>query len=223
MAMNYTSLTSDMQTYMLRSDDPFIAKIPDLVQQGIIRVYNNAKDLGFEIITTFRDIPAGTFILNKPGNWLETMSIQMYDTDFNVYFLQSRSYEFCRTYWPFYQNTTQARPKYYADHTANVNNNQLANTYGQFIWFFAPVSDAIYNFDVIYRGIPLFNQANPVNFLTQRYPDLLLYSCLIEAALFLDNEDKRNKYQMMFKEELDTINRMNSDRSADRTIVRDNN
>lgn len=223
MAMNYTSLTSDMQTYMLRSDDPFVAKIPDLIEQGIIRVYNNAKDLGFEIITTFRDIPAGTFILNKPGNWLETISIQMHDADYNVYFLQSRTYEFCRTYWPYYRNTIRAKPKYYADHTANLNNAQLVNTYGQFRWFFAPVSDAIYNFDVIYRGIPLFNQANPVNFLTQRYPDLLLYSCLIEAALFLDNEDKRNKYQAMFKEELDTINRMNSGRSADRTIVRDNN
>jgi hypothetical protein len=221
--MDYTTLTSDMQTYMLRSDAPYVTKIPDLIRQGIIRVYNNAKDLGFEIITTFRNIPAGTFILNKPGNWLDTVSIQMYDANFNVYFLQLRSYEFCRTYWPFYQNATRARPKYYADHTANVNNNQLANTYGQFRWFFAPVSDATYNFDVIYRGIPLFNADNSTNFLTQRYPDLLLYSCLIEACLFLDNEEKRAKYQSMFDQELATINNINTNRSADRTIIRDNN
>ena len=223
MAMTYQTLTADMSSYMLRTDQPFIAKLPDLIEQGIIRVYNNAKDLGFEIITTFRDIPAGTFILNKPGNWLETVSIQMFDANMNVSFLLPRSYDFCRTYWPYYQNVNRGKPKYYADHTANVNNAQLANTYGNFRWFFAPVSDAIYNFDVIYRGVPLFNADNPVNFLTQRYPSLLLYSCLIEASIFLDNEDKRNKYQMMFEKELETINKMNTGRSADRTVIRDNN
>ena len=41
--MDYTTLTSDMQTYMLRSDAPYVTKIPDLIRQGIIRVYNNAK------------------------------------------------------------------------------------------------------------------------------------------------------------------------------------
>lgn len=221
--MNYNSLVLDLQHYMIRYDQPFIDKIPDLIQQGIIRVYNNAKDLGFEIITTFRNIPAGTFVLTKPGNWLDTVSIQMYDANFNVYFLQSRSYEFCRTYWPYYQNETRARPKYYADHTANVNNAQLANTYGQFRWFFVPVSDAIYNFDVIYRGIPLFNAENSTNFLTQRYPSLLLSSCLIEAALFLDNQPKLTEYRNMFNEELDIINKINKDRSADRTVIRENN
>ena len=221
--MTYEGLANDLTLYMLRTDQPFIAKLPDLIQQGTIRVYNNAKDLGFEIITTFRDIPAGTFILNKPGNWLETISIQMYDADFKVTFLLPRSYDFCRTYWPFYQNTTRGKPKYYADHTANVNNAQLTNTYGTFRWFLAPVSDAVYNFDVIYRGIPLFNADNPVNFLTQRYPNLLLYSCLIEACLFLDDEEKRNKYQTMFDQELETINRMNTGRSADRTVIRDDN
>lgn len=221
--LNYNILKQDLSVYMLRTDQPFVDKIPYLIEQGIIRIYNNARDLGFEIITTFRDIPAGTFILNKPGNWLDTVSIQMYDASFNVTFLQPRSYDFCRTYWPFYQNATRAKPKYYADHTANVNNAQLDNSYGQFRWFFAPVSDATYNFDVIYRGIPLFDEDNPVNFLTQRYPNLLLYSCLIEASIFLDNEEKRNRYQMMFEKELETINRMNTDRSADRTVIRANN
>jgi hypothetical protein len=208
---------------MLRTDNPFVDQIPYLIQQGIIRIYNNAKDLGFEIITTFRNIPPGTFILKKPANWLNTISVQMIDSNNNVSFLQQRSYDFCRTYWPLYQNTQRSKPKYYADHTQNLNNNSLANTYGNFVWFFAPTSDAIYNFDIIYQGIPLFNQDYPVNFLTQRYPNLLLYSCLIEACLFLDDEEKRNKYQSLFDQELETINRMNTDRSADRTVIRANN
>ena len=43
----------------------------------------------------------------------------------------------------------------------------------------------------------------------------------MEAALFLNNEESRNKYEMMFGKELETINRMNVDRITDRTIIRD--
>jgi hypothetical protein len=83
--------------------------------------------------------------------------------------------------------------------------------------------DMEYNFEIIYLGIPLFNNANQTNFLTVRYPNLLLYSCLIEAAIFLDNPAKLTEYKNMFNEELDTINNINKDRSADRTIIRENN
>jgi hypothetical protein len=224
MTMTYEGLANDLTLYMLRSDQPFVAKLPDLIQQGIIRVYNNAKDLGFEIRTEIVNNTIGSSSIKKPGNWRETISILMFDNATQTAsYLLPRSREFNLTYWPAgYQNET-GRPKYYSDGVYNLNNVDIANTYGNFYWNVIPNLDQAYTFDIIYLGIPLFNADNPVNFLTQRYPNLLLYSCLIEASIFLDNEDKRNKYQMMFKEELDTINRMNSDRSADRTIVRDNN
>jgi len=50
--MNYNSLVSDLQVYMLRTDQPYLAKIPDIIQQGIIRVYNNVNDIGFELSYT---------------------------------------------------------------------------------------------------------------------------------------------------------------------------
>jgi hypothetical protein len=225
MAMTYQNLIQDLSTYMLRTDEPFMAKRPDLVQQGVIRVYNNAKDLGFEITTRIDNVVAGISQINIPGNWRETVSIQMINPDTtDITFLLPRSFEFCKTYWPYYANAGRtAKPKFYAEFPANLNNADLANTYGVMRWLITPTLDRIYNFTILYLGIPLFNEANPVNFLTQRYPNLLLYSCLIEASIFLDNEDKRNKYQMMFDKELETINRMNSDRSADRTVIRANN
>ena len=63
--MDYTSLISDMKTYMLRTDPPYVTKIPDLIQQGIIRVYNNAKDLGFEITLNVDNVQANQSIINK--------------------------------------------------------------------------------------------------------------------------------------------------------------
>lgn len=223
MAMTYEGLANDLTLYMLRTDQPFVAKIPDLIQQGTIRVYNNAKDLGFEIRTEIVNNTVGSSSIRKPGNWRETISILMFDnaTQTTSYLLP-RSREFCLTYWNNQQGNT-GRPKYYADSVLNNNNEDLTNTYGKFYWTVVPNLDQAYTFNIQYLGIPLFNADNPTNFLTQRYPNLLLYSCLIEACLFLDDEEKRNKYQTMFDQELDTINRMNTGRSADRTVIRDNN
>lgn len=221
--MTYEGLANDLSLYMLRTDQPFVAKIPDLIQQGIIRVYNNARDLGFEIIYIANNFPAGRQLISKPGNWRETISITMIDALNNITLLLPRSLEFCRTYWTSNNLNVQEKPKYYADFLYNLNNNDLANSYGQNSWFLSPTPNNTYSFQIIYLGIPLFNADNPVNFLTQRYPNLLLYSCLIEACLFLDDEEKRNKYQSMFDQELETINRMNTDRSADRTVIRANN
>lgn len=223
MAMTYEGLANDLSLYMLRTDQPFVDKIPDLIQQGTIRVYNNAKDLGFEIRTEIVNNTIGTSTIRKPGNWRETVSILMFDnaTQTTSYLLP-RSKEFCLTYWNNQQGNT-GRPKYYADSVLNNNNEDLVNTYGEFYWTVVPNLDQAYTFNIQYLGIPLFNADNPTNFLTQRYPNLLLYSCLIEACLFLDDEEKRNKYQTMFDQELETINRMNTGRSADRTVIRDNN
>lgn len=222
--LNYPILIDSMQKYMLRTDDPFVDQIPYLIQQGIIRIYNNAKDLGFEIRTEIVNNTVGSSSIRKPGNWRETVSILMFDNATRTAsYLLPRSREFNLTYWPAgYLNLT-GRPKYYNDGVHNLNNVDIANTYGQFYWNVIPNLDQAYTFDIIYLGIPLFDANNPTNFLTQRYPNLLLYSCLIEACLFLDDEEKRNKYQTMFDQELDTINRMNTGRSADRTVIRDNN
>jgi hypothetical protein len=221
--LTYPILIESLQTYMLRTDAPFVDQIPYLIQQGVIRVYNNAKDLGFEIRVNIESDVIGSSTVLKPSNWRETVSILMFDnrTQTTSYLLP-RSREFCLTYWNNQQGMN-GRPKYYSDSVLNLNNQDLRNTYGEFYWTVIPNLDQAYTFDIIYLGIPLFNADNPVNFLTQRYPNLLLYSCLIEACLFLDDEEKRNKYQSMFDQELETINRMNTDRSADRTVIRANN
>ena len=210
--MNYNSLIEDMQTYMLRTDQPYLAKIPQLIQQGIIRIYNNAKDIGFELYYTV-NLAANNFLIDKPAKWQETISLSIVDANGNKGLLQERTYEYCKTYLP--KANITGIPKYYTDSLVASNSSSYSN------WLIAPAADANYVVNVIYLGIPEFNNANQTNFLTQRYPNLLLYSCLMEACLFLDNEEKRNKYEMMFGKELETINRMNVDRTTDRTVVRD--
>lgn len=213
MTMNYASLTDDMTLYMLRTDTPYVTKIPDLIEQGIIRIFNNAKDIGFEIFVRI-DNDQSNFLFNKPGNWRETISMHITTPTNETVFLKNRTYEYCRTYWPNLND--EGEPKYYSDSPFG---DDITPSYES--WFISPTPDLEYPFDIIYLGIPLFNAGNSVNFLTQRYPNLLLYSCLLEASLFLDNDQKQAKFQGMFDAELDTILRMNVDRSTDRTVVRD--
>jgi hypothetical protein len=210
--MNYTTLTSDLQTYMLRTDKPYVTKLPDIIEQGIIRIYNNAKDIGFEIVEDII-LYNNNFVIKKPGNWRETISIGLVDIDAgSITYLLPRTYEYCITYQPTV--ATVGTPKFYYDSARNAN-----GTYRS--WNVVPATNKNCQITVVYLGIPLFNEAHGTNFLTQRYPNLLLYSCLMEASLFLNNEEARNKYEMMFGKELETINRMNVDRTTDRTIVRD--
>jgi hypothetical protein len=214
--MSYTSLTQDLQDYMLRTDTPYIDQIPVIIQQGIIRLYNNAKDIGFEFFYQPADLAQGEYVVVKPGNWRETTSFSVVGADNNTIFLQERTYEYCKTYLPN-QNIT-GTPKYYCD-TPITANDISVTSYGN--WAIFPAADGQYAVNILCLILPLFNVDNPVNFLTVRYPNLLLYSCLLEASLFLDNEEKRNKYEMMFSKELETINNMNVERTTDRTVTRE--
>lgn len=214
--MNYASLSLDLQTYMLRTDTPYVTKIPDIIEQGIIRIYNTANDIGFELLYQPAQLTVNQFTVVKPGDWRETTSFSVTGANNNKIFLQERTYEYCKTYLPNANIT--GIPKYYCD-TPVLANNPASTSYANWIVF--PAVNGTYTVDIIYLRLPLFNAANPTNFLTARYPNLLLYSCLLEASLFLDNEEKRNKYEMMFGKEIETINNMNISRTTDRTVTRE--
>jgi hypothetical protein len=225
MAMNYNTLVLDLQTYMLRTDTPYVDKIPDIIDQGVIRIYNNAKDIGFEFFYRPADLNINQSVVVKPGDWRETTSFSIIDANNNKIFLQERTFEYCKTYLPN-QNITGV-PKYYCD-TPVLANIPTSDAYSN--WTVFPAADGVYTVNIIYLRLPPFNSNIPngqlvapfqTNFLTARYPNLLLYSCLLEASLFLDNEEKRNKYEMMFSKELETINNMNVERTTDRTVTRE--
>jgi hypothetical protein len=219
MPLNYNTLITDMQQYMLRWDPPFIAQIPDLIEQGIIRIYNNAKDLGFETTIAPIALHGNQNLVNKPQGWRDTISINavLAVGAYPASYLLPRTYEFCQLYWPVGSGT--GIPKYYSDYI--MAGQPLLGSYGA--WYIVPTPPAQYDLNVIYTAIPEFDAMHAQNFLTQRYPNLLLFSCLLEAALYLNNEEKRNYYEMQYNKELEIINRINVDRSADRTIIRNNN
>jgi hypothetical protein len=206
--MDYNPLRIEIQNYANRTDDFFIAQIPGFINKAMNRIYSEAESIGFEIVIR------GNLIINdktlpKADNWKQTISFNIIDDRLNptlISLVEPRSFEFCQVYWP--QPTTTAKPIFFADILA----------YNSF--YFAPTPDYAYPFQLIYRGLPLFNEANSTNFLTLRYESLLLYACLFETLLWLKNDERIAAVEASFNRALQDVNKDRKGQITDRTSQR---
>lgn len=212
--MDYNSLVAQIKAYANRSDDLFNAQIPNFINQGINRIYNEAKNIGFQQVTQDNlTFTRGTNTVSKPNFWKETISFQ-YINDNNVNtFLLPRTYEFCINYWPVQAN--QAAPLFYADY--NLPQQNVGP--GQF--YIVPTPNKAYQYIITYLGLPEFDAMHTTNFLTDRFPNLLLYACMTEAAPFLKDDERVPVFESYYNRALQNINRETTERYTDRTSKRD--
>jgi len=207
--MNYNSLRLQIQNYSNRTDQFFIDQIPDFINQGVNRIYSEAKSIGFEKVI-LGNLVLDNPLLAKPADWKETVSFSIIDdrsVPSSTSFLLLRSLEFCRSYWP--SPELSRTPEFYAN----------AFEYNNF--FFAPTPDYAYPFVLIYLALPLFNQANPENFLTLRYPSLLLYACLLETIPFLKDDERVQMFEALYSRALQSVNKDAQKLYTDRISKRD--
>ena len=208
--MDYNSLTEQIKQYSKRTDDFFISQIPNFINQAINRIYSEAKNIGFEKVV-FSNAPQdqiqiNNFLLAKPNDWKETVSFSINTTDGRK-FLKLRTLEFCQSYWP--NPDLLETPEFYADF----------NNYTSF--YLAPTPDQNYNFTLIYLALPLFNAENPENFLTLRYPSLLLYASMLETIPFLKGDERVPVFESLYNRALQSINKDAEKLYTDRAAKRD--
>jgi hypothetical protein len=203
--MDYTSLTEQIKQYSKRTDQFFIDQIPNFINQAINRIYSEAKNIGFEKIVTNR-LTENNPELIKPADWKETVSLTISPGSLSV--LQLRTLEFCQAYWPN-PSENRATPLFYADY----------NNYSSF--YLAPTPDQNYFFTLIYLALPLFNAENPTNFLTVRYPSLLLYASMLETIPFLKGDERVPVFESLYNRALQGINKDAEKLYTDRVAKRD--
>lgn len=214
--MDYNSLVSQIKQYANREDPRFNDAIPDFINQGINRIYSEAKNIGFEKTTEIIDIVPTRKEVLKPTDWKETIDFVLFVPNIDPskrygITLLPRSYEFCLTYWSHIFKT--ARPKFYSEFNAKEVSQQP-------YWYIAPTPDQEYSAQIKYLAMPEFNAGNPTNFLTFGYPNLLLYSCLLEAAIFLKDDERVPVFESYYNRALQNINRDTVERYTDRTSQR---
>lgn len=215
MLMTYLSLVQQIKDYANRTDTYFVNNIKYFISQAQDRINRESKDIG-EQISADGTFSVGNPIVTKPTNWNKTISFQ-YGTveaptiETTVLFL--RSYEFCRMYWP--STNLKAPPIFYAD-----NGNQPYNSF-----LLAPTPDQAYKYQLVYLNRPQdigdIEGLPSENYLTQRFPDLLIYACMVEATPFLKDDERTPVWESMYNRALQSANLQTKDRYTDRSSVRD--
>lgn len=176
--LTYDSLTQAVQDYLERNDARLVSEIPLFIMLGERRVARDLKILGLKVAIT-DNLLANASTFQKPNRWLNDSSFNIgTGPGFNTrLYLQQRSIEFCRTYWP--DPTATGQPKYYA------------SDYNYNYWFVCPTPDVAYPYEILYYETPQFIDSTiSTNVLTLYTPELLLYATLLETASYLKDDER---------------------------------
>lgn len=120
--------------------------------------------------------------------------------------LFTRSYEYCRNYWP--DQTQTDVPKFYCD-------------YDYKHWLIVPTPDIAYPWEINYYGLPnLLDLSNQTNFWTDFAPETLLYRALLECTPFLKNDERIATWEKMYEEAVGGLDSEDISRAVDRASVR---
>ena len=202
--LTYTSLLTDIQTYVDRDDAPFTTQIPRFVMLAENRIAKEVKQLGFKrYVTDFMQV--GVSIITKPARWRETVSFNIgtgvsNTTRTTIY---SRTYEWCRAFCP--DPTVTGQPRYYSDYDFTH-------------FLIAATPNFAYPFELVYyeRPEPLSN-AVQTSWTTENAPELLLAACLLEASTFLKSDERTPMWQAMYDRAAQNVTHEDNQRVTDRS------
>ena len=173
--LTYPELVKNIQNYLQRTDAAFEYEIPVFIMLGQRRVARDLKILGMRVVINDTLIP-GNPRLQKPTRWFNNSTFNIQLTSGDALNLPFRTYEYCTIYWP---NASQTdTPKYFTDYDFNS-------------WYFSPTPDSAYPCEIAYFEVPeLIDDTVSTNFMTESCPDVLLYACLLESAIYLKDDDR---------------------------------
>tara|TARA_R110002126_G_scaffold101185_11_gene233158 strand:- start:7695 stop:8348 length:654 start_codon:yes stop_codon:yes gene_type:complete len=208
----FTTLQEDLRRYLergftLESDQIVYEQLPRLINLAERRIARELKVEGLINVITSTMSP-GLAVYPKPDRWRSTVSFNFgngsQNNDYNQLF--PRSYEYVRSYWPDRSQTDV--PLFYAEYDYNN-------------WIIAPTPDAAYPFEVlVYQILPLLDDANQTNWLTEYAPQVLLYASLLEATPFLKNDERVGLWQQMYDRAAQALNGEDLSKILDRSARR---
>ena len=208
-AMTFASLQVDLRRYLERgftlADDPYVyEQLPRLINMAERRIARDLKIQGF-IVAVTTPLAVGVSTYAKPNRWRDTISMTTKSNN-TLTPIFTRSYEYCRGYWP--NDTQTAQPEFYAD-------------YDYTHWLIVPTPNAIVDLEILYYELPvLLDDTQQTNWLTDYAPNLLLFAALLEATPFLKNDDRINTWQQFYQSAANALNTEDLKKIVDRDAVR---
>jgi hypothetical protein len=201
--MTYDSLVENIRTYLERTDQATLDKIPLFIMLAEQVIASQIKFLG-NLTVQQSTMVQGANVIDKPARWHKTVSMNITVAG-KRYPVLLRKYEYLREYWPDPASTDV--PKFYCD-------------YDYTHWMVAPTPDAAYNFEVLYyERIQPLESSNQTNWFTIYAPQALLYGSLLQAMPFLKNDERMPMWQQQYDAIMQTLMAEDKLRVADRQAI----
>ena len=201
--MTYSSLVADISSYLERTDQATLEKIPTFIMLAEQVIAAEIKFLG-NLTPMTSTLVANQAVIDKPARWHKTVSMNVTVGGVRQpVFL--RKYEYLREYWP--DPTDTGAPRYYAD-------------YDYTHWLIAPTPDVAYNFEVLYyERIQPLDSSNQTNWFTIYAPQALLYGSLLQAMPFLKVDERMPMWQAQYDKIIQVLKAEDIQRMGDRQAV----
>ena len=209
--LTYTSLVANIMNYLERSDTATQQTIPMFILLAQDRIAKECKTLGLETYVTGVFTPS-VAVVPKPAGWKNTITFNIGTVvpqppppappQYLRTQLPQRSYEFCRMYWP--NQTLTGLPIYFCD-------------YGYDNWLVTPTPDQAYPFEIAYMSyVQPIDGTTQTNWLTQYAPEVLFYACMLEAMVYLKDDDRLQVWQQLYQDALAKLDTEDKARYTDR-------
>ena len=196
MAYTLTNLQDDIKSYTEVDSTVFTeAVLNRFIQNAEERIYRSFDaDMERHYATSTTII--GNRYVTIPADLRVIRYVQLKDSSGNQVYLEQRDPSYIATYYDTPGTASTTLPKYYANWDENY-------------WVIAPTPNAAYEITLAYNKNPTSLTDASVSatgtYLSNKYQDLLLYACLVNAYAYLKGpQDMLQYYQAAYNEALET-------------------
>jgi hypothetical protein len=204
--MTYNNLVADIESYLERTDQATLSKIPTFIGLAEQVIASEIKFLG-NLVVVSSNMVTNDPVIQKPARWRKTVSMNVTVAGDRRPILL-RKYEYLREFWP--DPTQTDVPEYYCDYNYDH-------------WLVAPTPADDYAYEVLYyERIQPLDESNQTNWFTQYAPQALLYGSLLQAMPFLKNDERIPMWQQQYQAIMEVLKTEDVARIGDRqAVVRD--
>ena len=201
----YATLTTAIQDYTEVDSNVLTATITDqFIENAEFKILRDVPIDAYKK-QSIGNLVTGQNTINVPAKTLFVKGVQVYDstsaaTGANTW-LEKKDESYLQEYVPSTESAARAKPKYYAMFGGATGVSDT--TSGRL--FLAPTPDDTYTFKIHYEAIPDgLSSSNTTTYVSQYFPNGLLYACLIEAYGFLKGPiDMLTLYENKYKQEVE--------------------
>ena len=196
--LTYTlaNLQTDIQNYTEVGSNVFTEAVMNkFITNAENRIYR-AVDADLERHYATSTMVIGNRYVTIPSDLRTIRYIQLKDSSNKQVYLEQRDPSFIATYYDTPSTSSSTLPKYYANWDENY-------------WVVAPTPNAAYEITLAYNKNPISltdsTKSTTGTYLSNKYQDLLLYACLVNAYGYLKGPmDMLQYYQQAYTEALKT-------------------